>query len=236
MRIFVLGDIHGCYKALIQCFDRSGFDRDNDTLISLGDITDGWSQAVECVEELMAIKNLISIKGNHDFWLLEWLAYGTSPWLWRNKGGQVTIDSYITHKKQNDSGHLRFFQKQLSYYADSKDRAFVHAGYLDLRGLGYEDDSVYSWDRLMWRWAENCPHSKKDIPCCKKYSEIFIGHSNTQKKHPGLKPVNKLNIWNLDQGAGWSGKLTMMDIDTKEYVQSDLVKTLYPNEKGRGKS
>lgn len=29
------------------------------------------------------------------------------------------------------------------------------------------------------------------------------------------------------------GKLTIMDLDTQEYWQSDLVKELYPNEKGR---
>ena len=28
-------------------------------------------------------------------------------------------------------------------------------------------------------------------------------------------------------------KLTIMDLDTQEYWQSDLVKELYPNEKGR---
>jgi len=35
-------------------------------------------------------------------------------------------------------------------------------------------------------------------------------------------------VWDLDTGAGWSGKLTiMMDIDTKEYWQSELSKDLY---------
>ena len=28
-------------------------------------------------------------------------------------------------------------------------------------------------------------------------------------------------------------KLTIMDLDTQEYWQNDLVKELYPNEKGR---
>jgi len=37
----------------------------------------------------------------------------------------------------------------------------------------------------------------------------------------------------MDTGAGWSGKLTIMDIDTNEFWQSDVVKDLYP-EGGRG--
>jgi serine/threonine protein phosphatase 1 len=43
MKTFVIGDIHGGYRALIQVLDRAGFDYDNDTLISLGDVADWWS-------------------------------------------------------------------------------------------------------------------------------------------------------------------------------------------------
>lgn len=30
MKTFVMGDIHGAYKALIQCIERSGFDKEKD--------------------------------------------------------------------------------------------------------------------------------------------------------------------------------------------------------------
>jgi serine/threonine protein phosphatase 1 len=36
-------------------------------------------------------------------------------------------------------------------------------------------------------------------------------------------------VWNIDTGAGWSGKLTIMNVDTKEYWQSDLISELYKN-------
>lgn len=45
--------------------------------------------------------------------------------------------------------------------------------------------------------------------------------------------MNRCNVWNLDTGSGFSGKLTIMDIDTKEFWQSDFVRELYPNENGR---
>lgn len=41
MRTFVIGDIHGAYKALVQFLEHSGFDYDNDRLIPIGDIADG---------------------------------------------------------------------------------------------------------------------------------------------------------------------------------------------------
>jgi len=38
---YVIGDIHGAYKALIQVLNKVGFDYDNDELIGLGDVCDG---------------------------------------------------------------------------------------------------------------------------------------------------------------------------------------------------
>lgn len=87
-----MGDIHGAYKALLQCLERSGFDKENDTLIQLGDIADGWSEVYECVEELLSIKNLISIRGNHDMWFKKYLETGVHP-VRGAQGSQVSIDS-----------------------------------------------------------------------------------------------------------------------------------------------
>jgi serine/threonine protein phosphatase 1 len=39
----------------------------------------------------------------------------------------------------------------------------------------------------------------------------------------------------MDTGAGWQGKLSMMNIDTKEIFQSDPVPDLYPKYRGRAK-
>ena len=39
---FVIGDIHGCHRALQQVFKRAEFRPDTDELISLGDVVDGW--------------------------------------------------------------------------------------------------------------------------------------------------------------------------------------------------
>jgi serine/threonine protein phosphatase 1 len=45
--------------------------------------------------------------------------------------------------------------------------------------------------------------------------------------------VNCANIWNVDTGAAFKGPLTIMDIDSKEFWQSEPLPHLYPNEKGR---
>src|SRR5882762_9741337 len=94
MRTFVMGDIHGGYKALQQCLERAAFDRDKDTLIQLGDIADGFSEVYGCVEELLKIHNLVAIKGNHDEWLNQFVLTAYHPTEWR-QGGAATARSYL---------------------------------------------------------------------------------------------------------------------------------------------
>ena len=40
----------------------------------------------------------------------------------------------------------------------------------------------------------------------------------------------------MDTGAGWSGVLSMMNVDTKEVFASDKVPFLYPGVEGRMKN
>ena len=42
-----------------------------------------------------------------------------------------------------------------------------------------------------------------------------------------IKHLKLCNIWALDTGAGWSGKLTIMNVNTHEYWQLDLSSELY---------
>lgn len=70
---FVIGDIHGAYRALRQCFDRSGFRPASDHLICLGDVADGWPDTKTCIDDLLKIKNMTYLLGNHDLLTLEWM-------------------------------------------------------------------------------------------------------------------------------------------------------------------
>jgi len=72
MKALVIGDIHGAYRALMQCFERSGFNKENDRLILLGDICDGYPEVKQCIDELLKVKYCDLIIGNHDLWALEW--------------------------------------------------------------------------------------------------------------------------------------------------------------------
>jgi len=247
LKTFAIGDIHGGYKALMQCLEKSNFDYNNDTLICLGDVADGWPEVPECVEELLKIKNLIYVCGNHDRWCSDWFKYGSSHIMWTQQGGQATIDAYIRTGLLVNKKHKEFWEnvENTVYYID-KDRnyLFVHGGYnwkypLDNQPKEYANDykNVY-WDRHMWVTAcmlNKIPLTKDShFPgFVKQFDLIFIGHTTTTFAFKHTDPVKCLNVWNLDQGGGYEGKLTIMDIDTFEYWQSDNVRDLYPNYKGR---
>ena len=90
-RTFVIGDIHGAFRALKQCLEQSHFNYETDHLICLGDVCDGWPDTKLCVDELLKIKNLTYIIGNHDLWALRWLKTGIVDDAWVTQGGAATI-------------------------------------------------------------------------------------------------------------------------------------------------
>lgn len=213
---FVIGDIHGNYKALVQVLKKSGFDYQKDKLIIIGDIVDGFEQSFEAVEELLKIKNKIFVRGNHDNWFLDYFITGEEPLTWLSQGGEDTLNSY----KKNNKGkipqtHKTFFKKSKLYHVEPDNILFVHAGYKTDKKLEEQPFNLM-WDRELFRQAE-----KQEI---KEYKEIFIGHTTTQKYGIYL-PVKNNNLWMIDCGAGWNGKLCLMNIDTKQYWLSRKSKT-----------
>ena len=41
------------------------------------------------------------------------------------------------------------------------------------------------------------------------------------------QPITAANVLNLDTGAGWGGRLSMVDINSGELFQSDMVTDIY---------
>lgn len=237
MRTFVMGDIHGMHKALMQCLERSAFDYDNDQLIQLGDITDGHDHVYECVEELLKIKNLIAITGNHDDWFNEFIQTDLHPLYW-NLGGKGTLISYLNHSGKSGrffskgSGyksalvstdiprsHKDFFAGQKLYHIDENNRCYVHAGFNVNEPFYDQKRETYHLNRDFWNdlIQRSNPNNERYVDL---FKEVFIGHTATTK-YGTNQPMNISNVWNIDTGSSQSGRLTIMDVDTKQYWQSD---------------
>jgi len=249
MRTFVMGDIHGGHKALLQCLQRSGFQYDRDTLIQLGDITDGYQDVFACVEELLKIQHLIAMRGNHDAWFLEFLQTGIHPIQWA-QGGEGTLRSYLAAAGKNHIPiggylhplalspadvpltHREFFAQQRLYYIDANNNCFLHAGFDRQRPFYTQEPSTYYWDRQLWLQAlsHQAVNNTRKRPLVfrmrTRFNEIFIGHTRTIIWGTD-KPIKAANVYNVDTGGGGGGRLTIMNVHTKEIWQSDPVSSLY---------
>lgn len=243
MKKFVIGDIHGGLKALLQVLKKINCD-ENDRLIFLGDYVDGWSESPAVLDfliELQKKQSCVFIRGNHDELLLDWLLGNNEnidEKLWFQHGGEATVLSYQNINSETKERHIQFLKLLQDYHLDDKNRLFIHAGFTNMKGVEHEFfKPLFYWDRTLWETALaiDSQLSKDAITYplrLKIYNEIFIGHTPVTKIDETI-PVNKACVWNVDTGAAFKGKLTIMDVDSKEFWQSDSLPDLYPNEKGR---
>lgn len=242
-RTLVIGDIHGGLLALQQIFERANVTQ-KDQLIFLGDYVDGWSQSPQVIDFLIKIKethNCIFIRGNHDELLLDWFRSNNEnidEGMWFKHGGEATLKAYEKVTSDVVEKHITFLKNLQDYHLDTQNRLFVHAGFTNMNGIHSEIfTKMFYWDRTLWETALSLDKSieKESVFYPKRlslYHEVYIGHTPTTRINE-LIPVNKINIWNIDTGAAFFGPLTIMDIDTKEFWQSDPLAQLYPNERGR---
>jgi hypothetical protein len=126
--------------------------------------------------------------------------------VWEAQGGSATIKSY---KKGIPETHKDFFLLAVPYHIE-KNNLFVHGGFDVYHGKKVQETPVefLTWDRSII----NCASNEK-IP---GFSTVFIGHTTTQI-FGETQPVKLNNLWMMDCGAGWDGRLCLMNIKTGQY-------------------
>ena len=188
----------------------------------IGDVCDRYPEVKQCIDELLKVRHCELIIGNHDRWVLDWALKGERPEIWTSQGGDRTIASYAggpmpqAHVAFLENGHL---------WLQINAQLFVHGGFNPALPLERQDAEDLVWDRMLFTTAWNRHLTDKD---CRmgSFKDIFIGHTPTLVYHT-MEPIHACNVWDIDTGAGWSGKLTIMDVNTKEYWQSDSIPNLY---------
>jgi len=228
MRHFVIGDIHGAFKGLKQCLERAKFDYTKDRLICLGDVCDGWPETNEAIEELLKIKHLEFILGNHDFWALQWAEDGMRSHIWLSQGGRNTINSY---KGENMPPQHVELLKNAHFYYEWENKLFVHAGIYPNEPLELQNEEIFLWDRSLVKEVIQQHFNGTNQPIS-AYDAIYVGHTPIHN-YGFLCPLKSCGVWLMDTGAGWDGVLSMMNIETEEVYTSDKINTLYPKGSGR---
>ena len=201
-KIFVVGDIHGCFDKLCALMDKIPINFTRDQLIFIGDYIDRGSSSLEVVDYLIDLKKrwpaTIFLKGNHEDMLEKYLD-GSDRFTYLLNGGQRTLDAYLN--RPNNPGeypvppaHLEFF-KSLHRYYQTDDYIFVHAGLRKKVPLESQKAIDLFWIRDEFIYS--------DFDFGKR---VIFGHT------PFKEPLVHTNKIGIDTGAVYGNRLTCVQL------------------------
>ena len=208
MRRFVIGDIHGCAKALrtlIETIDPAP----DDELIFLGDYIDRGPDSRNVIDQILELQRqcrVVALCGNHELMMLTIINRGFDDAIWMANGGRATVTSYGGSLAKIPSEHLGFFAHLRPYYEDH-DTICVHAGYNPVLPMDQQEVAELYWNHMPAPLP--APHVSG--------KRVFVGHT----------PQGRGNVLNgghvvcIDTYCFGGGYLTAFDLDSDELIQAN---------------
>lgn len=236
-RIIVFSGIHSALPALESLINQIK-PTALDEFIFLGNYFNSWSKCVETLKYLMDFSNTykcVFIEGRFDSrWGLKgWLESGNIETLWARKGGQKTLEQFSRcfDETPEMKGILLKFLKDLKpYYIDSENRAYVHGGFTSDKGLNDSLPTELIWDSsLVQNTVDLAELGAIRDSRLNLYKEIYVGGVSTIT-YGEASPINHHNLWLMETGAGDFGRLTALDVASKECWYSKFTKRIFPAE------
>ncbi|WP_372523905.1 symmetrical bis(5'-nucleosyl)-tetraphosphatase [Sulfuricaulis sp.] len=147
MAVYAIGDVQGCYPALMKLLTQIGFDPDRDRLWFTGDLVNRGPRSLEVLQFVKGLgERAECVLGNHDLHLLA-VAAGAAKLKKRD-----TLDDILQATDRNELLHwLRM--RPLLHQDDSLGYTLIHAGLLppwnlaDARRLAHEAETVLRGDK-----------------------------------------------------------------------------------------
>ena len=212
-KIFAVGDIHGCLSKLEKMISllRNTIDRDNDTLLFIGDYIDRGPDPKGVVDFVLDLREKFAksvfLLGNHEEIFLNYVNHREEKYMFFMNGGDTTTASY-GYKDSGDPGeinvpgdHMEFFTTLLPYY-ETENYIFAHAG---LRpGIPLKEQAT---EDLIWIRYDFI-RSPYDFG-----KTVVFGHT------PLLEPLLEPNKIGIDTGAIYGGLLTCVELPAQKIYQ-----------------
>jgi len=150
-RRFVIGDVHGCSRTLLQLVEQGiGLTR-SDELYLLGDLIDRGPDTKGVLDFIFGLHEsgyrVMSVRGNHEDMCLR--AGGDLEIfdMWLGNGGQTTLASFRADGPGDIPHPYRSFLHSLPYYLLLDDFVIVHAGLNFDRSDPFSDTEAMLWQR-----------------------------------------------------------------------------------------
>ncbi|GFE70310.1 metallophosphoesterase family protein [Chroococcus sp. FPU101] len=212
MSTFVIGDIHGCSKALDYLLKAVDL-HSHDMIITLGDYVNKGPDSKGVLERLIKLNKtgqLLPLLGNHDIMMLEARSDKKVALDWYvKKGGHKTLVSY----GQNDlkamanipNAHWNFLEKKCFSWLETENYIFVHANLNPKLPLNKQSQHDLFWKKL----ANPIPHYSGKTMIC--------GHTSQKS---GI-PINLGYAICIDTWACGNGWLTALELEKGRIWQAN---------------
>ena len=199
-RVFIIGDIHGCYDELLDLLDEIRFGAE-DRAIAVGDLIVKGPKNREVLDLFISDSRLSSVLGNHDYAVLQFLA--------GEKIKYTKAQKRAGRELEFDRERYASFLRALPLTVEVKSKLVVHAGVRPGISLDQQDEA----DLLELRTLGKKRTKRKGMAWYDVYEGekfVFFGHWPSQRPRVGPKALG------LDTGCVYGHRLTACDAETGE--------------------
>ena len=176
-----------------------------DTIVTLGDYVDrgpNTNGVLNTLIELSTRCRLIPILGNHDEMMMRAESDPKSFQNWLMIGGQVALNSYGPGLQTEAIPIEHFdFLRTCRPYFETETHLFLHANY-------FPDVPISQTKNHTLRWLSLRDHIPSRAHCSGKI--VIVGHT------PQSQVLDLDYLIGIDTGCAMGGRLTALDVDTKQ--------------------
>lgn len=179
-KIWVIADVHGCYKTLLQLIEYKIQPQKQDFIYFLGDYIDRGTQSKDVIDYIINLQNkgyqVTALKGNHEdvFTKCYYAKVKSKMSLemqdlyagWIKYGGKATLASFDKRNIEDIPYRYIKFLENLPYYAVLDKFILVHAG-LNF----YKKNPLEDFEAMLW--AKNFYYMPEKVD----FKQILHGHT-----------------------------------------------------------
>ena len=215
MRTIIIGDVHGCNKALQALISLVRPEPGTDRIVMLGDLFDRGPDSREVLETVKKLaeqfgENFILLLGNHEDYLLQPALTRRQMMVWERVGRQATVDSFRRAGQRMEDA-VPWLKEHIRLYWKTEGFQCVHAG------LKIDPPEVNDRETLV--------HDHRTVPENRYSGPLTItGHIALEKvtwftgdgetteilEEGPVRPLPEHGIICIDTGCGKGGRLTAM--------------------------